>query len=54
LAEFGPGVHAGPAKVQAQAILQELRDAMADWRDIAQRSGLSGVEVARMESVIQA
>lgn len=40
-------------KVQAQAILQELRDAIVDWRDVARRCGLSGVEVARMESVIQ-
>lgn len=41
-------------KAQAQTVLQEVRGAVAAWRDVAQRCGLGGVEVLRMEMTIQA
>jgi serine/threonine-protein kinase HipA len=39
---------------QAQAVLAQVRKALADWRDEAERNGLARSEVQRMETVIQA
>jgi serine/threonine-protein kinase HipA len=39
---------------QAQAVLAQVRKALADWRDEAERHGLARSEVQRMETVIQA
>lgn len=40
-------------RAQAQAMLQEVRGVVADWQEVAQHFGLTGVEVARMKGVMQ-
>ena len=40
--------------IQAQEVLAEVRQVLADWRAVADRNGLSRSEVQRMETVIQA
>lgn len=39
---------------RAQAILAEVRQQLADWRQVAQRQGIAGFEIQRMAAVIQA
>jgi serine/threonine-protein kinase HipA len=39
---------------RAQAVLAQVREALADWRSEAERDGLARSEVQRMETVIQA
>lgn len=38
----------------AKSMLDEVRDAIEDWRTVARKLQLPSVEVQRMESVIQA
>jgi serine/threonine-protein kinase HipA len=40
--------------IRAQEVLAEVRNALADWRAVADRNGLGRSEVQRMETVIQA
>ena len=39
---------------RAQEVFTEVRTALGDWKAVAQRHGLGGIEIHRMEAVIQA